>query len=362
MFREYGVYNVDLDITDKCNFGCSYCYHQKENTHIDEEVKRKSIEIIKKEGLIVTFFGGEPLVNFEGIVDVITNVNKNKWSVTSNLSLLDKNKKDFFINNNGKIHCSIDGTEKVHNLTRKYKNGNGTYKDVVKKIPLALEINPNDTARMTVIPEAAKYVYESVVSLHKLGFKTVAPMPVLEANWCESDFVDYDKSLQRLAEYNIEHPMFVIKPFYDVITRGFNFSKFNYHRCGAGYVTFAVSTDGNITPCHRFSIRNNEVFKDYVFGNILTGGVETKKVKKYRKHFSLNKIEQQECERCPHVLYCDRGCPNVSVLLHGVPNRIIPTQCQYVDIAAKHAKWLVTQIAHKKNKYLRSPQSGKICS
>ena len=152
MFQEYNIKHLDIDITNNCNFACKYCYHNNKTNNIDLEVLKWIKEILSKEQMKLSFLGGEPLINFKDIKNIIEDTKPKSWNMTSNLSLLNEDISNFIIRYKGKIHCSIDGDCNTQNSTRIYKNGFNTYLDVLKNIPLALKINKNATARISLTP------------------------------------------------------------------------------------------------------------------------------------------------------------------------------------------------------------------
>lgn len=352
MFQEHGIKHIDVDITDACNLACKYCYHGSNkniNTKVDKSVKEKLKRVLASEDPTIHFFGGEPLVNFEDIKDIVEEAKITNWGITSNIILLDNKKKEFFLNNNGKVHVSIDGNRDAHNMQRITKGGKGSYDYVLSKIPNALEINPQDTARMTVQPEIAHMVYDSIVSLARLGFNSIAPMPVLEAEWSDKQWKMYDKSLERAAKWNLTRPFISIKNFADSMRGMFN-PRVRTRNCGAGFGLVAVSTDGEITPCHRFSDRKDfsytgEDVTEYSFGNINTGGIDEKKLQKWRNSFGT--IPDQ-CQSCEVVFSCSGACPNVATRMNGHPNTIVPNHCNYMKVSMPHARWLLVQFQMKK--------------
>ena len=128
MFNEYGISHLDIDVTDECNFACKYCYHhgkKKRHYPLQENIKKKLIETINNEKKInISFMGGEPLFRFNTIQEIVNSVSKKfRWSITSNLSLLNTDKYNYIKENGGKIHPSIDGNKESHDMFRVFKDG-----------------------------------------------------------------------------------------------------------------------------------------------------------------------------------------------------------------------------------------------
>ena len=145
------MYILSLEIINACNLHCSYCYlGEKKNKVIVREVAEKAINIAVHEAtkqndkkLEVYFIGGEPLLAFEDMVYYVGYVKKNceinnltpSFSTTTN-TLLTESIMRFLIKNRFSLKISIDGTEKAHDLNRKYYDGRNSYDTIISKLPL----------------------------------------------------------------------------------------------------------------------------------------------------------------------------------------------------------------------------------
>lgn len=149
---------IILELTEECNLRCDYCiysdHHPKfrgfSNKRMSFNVAKKSIDIVlknyKKERFALTFYGGEPLIEFDLMKDCIE-YTKTKYpnikidvSFTTNLTLLTKEMVDYFKSlENVAILCSIDGPRDFHNKYRKYFNGSETFDDAINGFNMLLE-------------------------------------------------------------------------------------------------------------------------------------------------------------------------------------------------------------------------------
>lgn len=130
-------------VAETCNMHCSYCYGTYHNSNsknvMDVETAKRVIDFANKLHVHeIAFFGGEPLLNFN-IIKVIVEYAQKKgllmnYGITTNGTLITDSIADFFKKNNFKVSVSIDGPKEVHNLTRQYHNGTGTYNDVLRGI------------------------------------------------------------------------------------------------------------------------------------------------------------------------------------------------------------------------------------
>lgn len=143
--------NIDLDevcyeqlylaVSESCNFRCKYCRQKKTPKLVNmttNEIKN-AIDIfysvaVKPKSIV--FFGGEPLLNIEGIRFAIEYVRsfdqKVQFSMVINGSLCTKEIAQFFAEHNVEVIVSMDGPEEFHNEARININQEGTYKLAIR--------------------------------------------------------------------------------------------------------------------------------------------------------------------------------------------------------------------------------------
>ncbi|MEA3295822.1 MAG: radical SAM protein [Patescibacteria group bacterium] len=130
---------LSLEITQNCNLRCKYCvygedyfyYRSRSNKEMEYEVTKKGIEYVfniinerNKKEFSLSFYGGEPLLNFEIIKKIVKYSKKlfNKWklrfSITTNGTLIDEEIINFLILNNFQVLISLDGPKDVHDAKR----------------------------------------------------------------------------------------------------------------------------------------------------------------------------------------------------------------------------------------------------
>lgn len=133
-----------LEITENCNLNCTYCvFNEKNISERNHSNKIMSIDIAiqsindfysrtNKNECYLIFYGGEPLLSFNLIREIVDYANKLsnfmiKYSLTTNGLLLTQDKLDFFIKNNFLITVSIDGNKEIHDKQRITNSQNGTF-------------------------------------------------------------------------------------------------------------------------------------------------------------------------------------------------------------------------------------------
>lgn len=153
--RRNKMYTLSLEIINKCNLNCTYCYlGEKKNTYMSVESAKKAVDIAVHEAqkqydktLIVYFIGGEPLMAFETMKSIVDYANgigeknglKVKFSTTINGTLITRENVELFIKNDFEIKVSIDGPQFVHDLNRHDYVGNGSYNRIMERLPYLRE-------------------------------------------------------------------------------------------------------------------------------------------------------------------------------------------------------------------------------
>jgi len=145
-----GMRILTLELTEECNLRCDYCIYNEKYDKVREfsgremgfDTAKAAVDMLNKYGgeeVAITFYGGEPLLKFELIKQVIeyaTETIKEKeltYSMTTNLTSMTREMAEFFVSIDGfSIVCSLDGSEDIHNEYRKYPNGIGSFNNAIK--------------------------------------------------------------------------------------------------------------------------------------------------------------------------------------------------------------------------------------
>jgi uncharacterized protein len=178
-----------LELTGKCNLRCNYCIYNetyKDNREFNQE--DMSIDIAKKavdyffdhseDQLAVTFYGGEPLLKFDTLKWVIEySIQKNKefkkemtFSLTTNMTLITEEIAEYLSKVPGlSILCSIDGPKEIHNLNRKYVNGNGCFEEAFRGFKILCDAYKRNSSSKIAVNAvfAPPYTYEKLFAIDK---------------------------------------------------------------------------------------------------------------------------------------------------------------------------------------------------
>ncbi len=315
--------NITFIVTKDCQLACKYCYlvGKNESERMSWEIAKQAIDYIldneqdfPEQSVIWDFIGGEPFLEIE-LIDKICDYlktemysrnhhwfNSYRFSFSTNgINYHTEEVQDFIKKNSShlSIGMTIDGTEKKHDLNRVYKtSGKGSYKDVVKNIPLWIEQFPNAGTKVTISSADIPYICESVLHLYSLGIKEVYINCVFEDVWKEGDDLLFEKQLIELADAIIDKGLYknyVCSFFSERLGKPLDKKLMNQNWCGAGKM-LAIDAQGNFYPCTRFAQYSLRSKQAIVIGNIKDGINKDR----LRPFLCLDRCTQskQECIDC----------------------------------------------------------------
>lgn len=321
--------NITFIVTKDCQLACKYCYlvGKNETERMSFDVAKKAIdyvlnnrELFNENSVIWDFIGGEPFLEIDLIDQICDYIkiqlfeknhpwfNSYRFSFSTNGINYHEEKVQNFIKKNLdhlSIGITIDGTEIKHDLNRVYKvTEKGSYKDVVKNIPLWLEQFPFGGTKVTISSADIPYICESVLHLFSLGIHEVNINCVFEDVWKEGDDALFEEQLIKLADKIIDNGLYeqnACSFFNDNMGKPMDCIHDNQNWCGAGKM-LSVDAAGNFYPCTRFaqySLRDKEA---WIIGNI-KDGIDKNKL---RPFLTLDRTTQskQECIDCEVASGC----------------------------------------------------------
>lgn len=321
--------NITFIVTKDCQLACKYCYlvGKNEKERMSWDIAKNAIDYILshendmcEESVIWDFIGGEPFLEIELIDKICDYLKKEmfrrnhhwfdsyRFSFTTNGINYDNQKVQQFIKKN-KDHLSvaitIDGTEVKHDLNRVYKNsGEGSYKSVVRNIPLWLKQFPYSGTKVTISSADIPYIKESVLHLYNLGIHEVNINCVFENVWNDKDDVIFQEQLMLLADEIIDkgyYKKYACSFFSENIGKPLDSVKDNNNWCGAGRM-LAVDAIGNFYPCTRFAAYSLREKNPIIIGNVYDG-IDKNKL---RPFLTLDRVTQspQKCIDCEAASGC----------------------------------------------------------
>ncbi|MBQ7036614.1 MAG: thioether cross-link-forming SCIFF peptide maturase [Clostridia bacterium] len=316
-----------LHIAHTCNLNCAYCFASQGNYHGERglmsfEVGKRALDFLiensgTRHNLEVDFFGGEPLMNFETIKQLVAYArsiekekNKNfRFTLTTNGMLIDDDVIDFANREMSNVVLSLDGRKEVHDRYRVDYKGEGSWEKIVPKFQKLVEARGGKDYYMrgTFTHENPDFL-EDIKTMLNLGFTELSMEPVVcqkgdKAELTEEDLPIVLRQYEELAEMMIERDK-EGKPFtfyhYMIDLKGGPCIYKRISGCGSGTEYMAVTPSGDLYPCHQFV--GDEKFR---LGDIWKGVTNPEVQKCFG---DCNVYARPDCKDCWAKLYCSGGC------------------------------------------------------
>ena len=326
--------NITFIVTKDCQLACKYCYLVGKNSkeRMPFEISKQAIDYIlsqeddfTEESVVWDFIGGEPFLEID-LIDKICDYikselfrlnhhwfNSYRFSFFTNGINYHSDKVQAFIKKNIShlsIGITIDGTQQKHDLNRIYKQEpnstieRGSYKDVVRNIPLWLKQFPGGGTKVTISSADIPYIKESVLHLYDLGIHEVNINVVFEDVWEEGDDKKFEDQLMQLADAIIDegwYKDYACSFFSENIGKPMDKVLENQNWCGAGKM-LSIDAAGNFYPCTRFAAYSLREKKPIIIGNVKDGINKNL----LRPFLTLDRLTQsaQECIDCEVASGC----------------------------------------------------------
>ena len=345
--RKTVVKALCLHIAHDCNLACRYCFAEEGEYHgrrelMSFEVGKKALDFLiansgSRKNLEVDFFGGEPLMNFEVVKQLVKYgreqekiYNKNfRFTLTTNGVLLNDDIMEFANKEMANVVCSIDGRKEVNDKMRPFRNGKGSYDLILPKFKkLANSRNQTNYYVRGTYTHFNKDFANDVIHLANEGFEQISVEPVVApANEPyaikEEDVEELKNQYDILAKAIIErrkNGKYVNFFHFMIDLEGGPCVAKRLSGCGSGTEYLAVTPWGDFYPCHQF-VGNEE----FLLGNVDEGITNTK----VRDEFKLcNVYAKPKCHDCFAKFYCSGGCAANSYNFHGNINDAYDIGCE----------------------------------
>ncbi len=346
-----------LLVTDHCNLNCKYCYIERslpsnyQKSHMTKEVAKAAIEKFvsiadaNSNSLKITFYGGEPLLNWEVVEFALKYIDKIEDKISkeihkiliTNGMLLDETKIKILSKYNVHVALSLDGPREFHDRYRVFPDGRGTFDLVIKALNLLREHNLEPSISTVLTKEAILHIEKILkfflddLNIRKIGFNHISIIPSINS---------YD------PEYEKEFGKAIIKIHEFILRRGdvyerraskkiYNFFKGEIQKadCTGCGEQIAVSPDGKIGVCQGF-IGSRLTFNRSVFDKNYNPINDPIFIEWSRR----SPLNMKQCYDCIALAICGGGCPRNAYMLLG---SIWDKDIAYCHFAKMFCEWLI---------------------
>ncbi len=345
-------------LNPSCNLKCAYCFEQAgkiEEKLMPLEIALKSIDYFFKNSIgekKIIFYGGEPLLNEEVLVDSIkyirtkdkTKENSTKIAIVTNGTLINRGLAQFFRHKEVEISVSIDGPKEIHDAVRIDKFGKGSYESAVKGYKILKEEKINPSISCTInkynihcLPQIASFFIDQLAP-SSLGFNFLINQETgfnplsCDMEKATKGLLDAFKIFRKNKVYE-DRIMRRLEP----ITKNQVYLK----NCAAYGNQIVIKYDGSIGPCHAFA-NSNEYFE----GNIMDNKFKFNN-KIFETWANRSPLNMKECNNCPAITLCGGGCAYNAKTNKGDIHSLDKQICTHTKVLLD---WVLEEIWRNKSK------------
>jgi len=334
------VLMITLQVTQQCNLRCEYCAYSGGYENRGHTNQRMTFEMAKKgidflidhssdlKNIFVGFYGGEPLLEFNLIKNIIEYVNENAvgktvvFTITTNATLINREIIDLFNKNNVSMLISVDGPKEIHDKSRKFAfNSCGTFDKVVENINLIKRDFPeymkNVTFNAVIDPQndfscVCKFFndFETVKEVSSMYSDIAAYYSKEEVSVDEKyrEEISYEyfklfmlklkkldqKYASRLLSYSFRN----LTRFYEHLGGTEKLPEKMHHGgpCVPGAQRLFLNAYGDFYPCEKLS----ETSKVTKIGDIEHG----LDINRIREILNVGKLTEENCKNCWALRFC----------------------------------------------------------
>jgi uncharacterized protein len=370
--------NISLNVAQVCNLSCVYCYgvdgEYGLKGKMNEDTAKKSIDFLIKESknqknISITFFGGEPLLNFPLIKTSVAysreqaklHGKKINFSITTNGTKFNEEVNEYLNQNKFSVMVSFDGDQETQDKNRPFRGGKGSYENTLPKIKQFLESRDGRATARATVTNYTSDLKSLKRKLKDIGFRsanaTVATV---------SDFANDNRGLLTVGEqgaimdeiYGADNNeakeiLFAIKQRNEL--KEFSTSKiYTYifslkekrktkYACGVGRKMVGIAINGDVYPCHRFVGDDN-----FKLGNV--EDFDSSSRAKYSESYVDN---HPVCSKCWAKYQCGGGgCIQDNHVTKGAVDIVNTRHCSELKHQLKHAISIYNSLDEEDMKYL----------
>lgn len=316
-----------LHVAHDCNLRCKYCFASQgdfkgDRSLMNVNVGKRALEFLvensgNRRNLEVDFFGGEPLMNFDLVKELVyygrqLEKDNNKYfrfTITTNGVLLDEDKIDFINEHMDNVVLSLDGRKEINDNMRQTVSGKGSYDIILPKFKNMInKRGDKDYYIRGTFTSFNLDFSKDALDFYDNGFKKISIEPVVTTP--DMDYALKEEHMETVLKEYVEFS----KEYIEIKKKDKDFLYFHFMidlnqrpclakravGCGAGSEYMAVTPEGDLYPCHQFV--GDERFK---IGDVFNGANNMQLRKEFKR---ANVFNKEECSHCWARFYCSGGC------------------------------------------------------
>lgn len=370
------IRNAIVMLTNQCNCNCTYCFEERRSERMGLEIAKDTLSFLHRSGsdrVGFTFFGGEPMMEFDRVIVPLVEWSKTafnsptRFAMTTNGTLLSKERLDFLKENNISFMLSMDGSRTAQSGNRPLKDGRNSFDVVMENVPYILKLWPMQSFRETLTQYNADSFFEDMMFFNSIGCANLMVVPDIFEMWSDEKIKMLEEQIKLYEQYILEQFRSGVRPFLiheysvgfkqiiaahncarDGIARRSGRGCAGYNQCGFG-VKGSVSIDptGDIYGCHHIKPLNHD--SPFYLGNIYDG-VDEQRVRSLVALYDPQSVGNEQCKNCGLDGFCNGGCAPNNYQIMGDVNNVPPMYCIWQRLIADSAYRIMTTLCADGNK------------
>ena len=355
---------VELFISHACNFRCRYCYERGNdsiaNRHMPPAVARQAVDFaVARSGSLrrvnFTFFGGEPLLNMDGLRFVVDHARKRcraagkraRFAVVTNGSRVNEQTAAFLRDNGFAVTLSFDGPPEVHNRMRPFANGRPSFEatlagaTALRRAGIDLFVRCTVTRHCLDTPKLVCFFRDQGFEHFQLTrsegrVDMIGPHDLGPSDWAIARGHEgrlADELLHSLSAGSRKHRTPVLISLDEI-----HHCRSAGLPCGVTRGVTTIDAEGKLYPCHRYVGMDK-----FVIGDIWEGVSRERQATYLREFFAV----RSACQGCWARNVCEVHCP---WYLSTAEGRVVSPpewRCREAKANAELAVWLYAQLAER---------------
>lgn len=371
--------NAIVMLTNQCNCACTYCFEERRPERMNLQTAKDILSFLHKSGssnVGFTFFGGEPMLEFDSIIAPLTEWAKTsfetptRFAMTTNGTLFTKERLDFLKENNISFMLSMDGGRTAQSGNRPLKDGRNSFDVVMEYVPYILKLWPMQSFRETLTQHNTDSLFDDILFFESVGCRNLMVIPDIFETWSKEKIQCLEEQVKLYEARILEQFRHGVRPFliheYSI---GFGKIMSAYHcaqkhvgrrsgpscaghsQCGFG-VRGSASIDpmGDIYGCHHIKPLTRESL--FYIGNIYDG-VDEQRVRRLVDLYDPEKVGNEQCGTCGLDWFCHGGCAPNNYQISGDVNKVPPMYCIWERLIADSTYRILLTLNRENNKLFR---------